>query len=152
MTGHGIAFEGLSDVQREVVLAPPGRLVFLGGAGAGKSLVVAERAARLIRDGATRPDRVLILAPSRRAALELGERVGEGCGATPMASSFHGFALAILRRCYREMGYVHLPELLSRPATSTCSEASSPRRIPRSGPITRPPWSRPLSASSPTTS
>lgn len=105
----------LTEVQLLAVDAPPGRLIFLGTPGSGKSTVVVERAIRLVRSGAAKPDAVLLLAPSRRAANALGrsvhERLGAGVGLT--ATSFHGLALAILRRHYRDLGYARRPELLS---------------------------------------
>src|SRR3990172_5035131 len=105
----------LTQVQWDMVTAPAGRRVFLGGPGAGKSLVLAERAARLIASGITQPDAVLLWAPSRRAAAALGDQAHRRLwgGLAPTATSFHGLALAILRRHYREMGYGRPPQLLA---------------------------------------
>ncbi|MBI3979576.1 MAG: ATP-dependent helicase [Chloroflexi bacterium] len=105
----------LTEVQREVIEAPPGRQVFLARAGAGKTLVLGERAVRLVERGIARADQLLLLAPSRRVALALGNHVRSRLGNTvaPVAASFHGLALAIQRRHYRELGYRRLPQVLT---------------------------------------
>ncbi|MBI4317147.1 MAG: ATP-dependent helicase [Chloroflexi bacterium] len=105
---------GLTAVQRQVVEAPAARRVFIGGPGAGKSLVVGERAVWLLASGVARPEHVLLLAPSRRAANALAEHVRRrlGSGLLPIATTFHGLAAGILRRHYRELGYQRRPEIL----------------------------------------
>ena len=104
----------LSSVQLKVVDAPLGRLVFIGTPGSGKSTVIVERAIKLVRSGVAEPDALLLLAPSRRAAVAIGnsvnDRLGNGSGIT--ATSFHGLAMAILRRHYKDAGYLRPPQLL----------------------------------------
>ena len=106
----------LSGVQLRIASAPPGRLVFLGGPGAGKTTVLAARTAQLIRSGLARPQEVLVLAPSRRAASALAARARARLGgsASPESLSFHGLALALVRRHYRALGYGRPPTLLGR--------------------------------------
>ncbi|MBI2863863.1 MAG: ATP-dependent helicase [Chloroflexi bacterium] len=110
----GDAQSSLTEVQRQVVEGPAGKLVFLGGPGAGKSLVVAERAVWLVASGTARAGDVLLLAPSRRAAAPLGDRLRQRLGSArpPMATSFHSLALTILHIHYRAMGYRRLPRIL----------------------------------------
>ncbi|MDA8186996.1 MAG: ATP-dependent DNA helicase [Dehalococcoidales bacterium] len=105
----------LSEPQRAAVTAAPGRLVFMGGPGSGKSLVICERAIWLVANNVARAGEVLVLAPSRRAAVTLDEYIRRrraGTGA-PTATSFHGLALTILRRHYRELGYGQMPQILN---------------------------------------
>jgi len=103
----------LSAVQAEAVAAS-GKVVFLTGPGGGKSLVVGERAARLIETGAARPEEVLILAPARRAVSALSDYLQRRLPGfpAPAITTFHGLALIILRAHYRRLGYSQFPEVL----------------------------------------
>jgi DNA helicase-2/ATP-dependent DNA helicase PcrA len=61
--------------QAAVIGAPPGPLAVIAGAGSGKSETMAARLVWLVANGAVRPDRVLGLTFTRKAAAELAERV-----------------------------------------------------------------------------
>ena len=104
----------LTRLQRELAGAPRDRVVFLGGPGSGKTTVLAERAAWLITSGTARPEEVLILAPSRRAATAVQRQARRNLGGRPgpEALSFHGLALTLLRRHYAALGYTRPPNLL----------------------------------------
>src|SRR5205085_605063 len=100
----------LSDEQRLVVLAPPGPVLVLAGAGSGKTRVLCHRVAHLVRSG-TQEARVLLMTFTNRAAREMVRRaaglVGEpapgGGPAAPgrplaaWAGTFHHVALRLLR-------------------------------------------------------
>jgi DNA helicase-2/ATP-dependent DNA helicase PcrA len=64
----------LTPAQARAVDHPSGPLLVLGGAGSGKTTVLAARFARLVADGAA-PESVLALSPSSAAAAELRRRV-----------------------------------------------------------------------------
>src|SRR3954462_13555746 len=66
--------DGLAAAQREAVTHPSGPLLVLGGAGTGKTRVLARRFACLVDEG-TAADGVLSLAFSPAAAAEMRERV-----------------------------------------------------------------------------
>jgi len=61
--------------QAAVIGAPPGPLAVIAGAGSGKSETMAARLVWLAANGLVRPERVLGLTFTRKAAAELGERV-----------------------------------------------------------------------------
>ncbi|TAK28657.1 MAG: ATP-dependent helicase [Chloroflexota bacterium] len=114
MTGQGDGLT-LSDIQRQAVEAPKGKWAFLGGPGAGKTLVIGQRAIRLVAEGIAPADRVLVLAPAGRAARALRVQIQTGLrgAAGPRATSFYGLALAIVESHYRALGYARSPRILS---------------------------------------
>jgi DNA helicase II / ATP-dependent DNA helicase PcrA len=61
--------------QATVIEAPPGPLAVIAGAGSGKSETMAARLVWLVANGMVRPDRVLGLTFTRKAAGELADRV-----------------------------------------------------------------------------
>jgi DNA helicase-2/ATP-dependent DNA helicase PcrA len=61
--------------QAAVIGAPPGPLAIIAGAGSGKSETMAARLVWLVANGLVRPDRVLGLTFTRKAAAELADRV-----------------------------------------------------------------------------
>ena len=97
--------------QAAVIAAPPGPLVVIAGAGAGKTETMAARVVWLVANGYTRPDQVLGLTFTRKAAGQLMRRVrtrlarlaGTAAGGTvrveepPTISTYHAFAGILLR-------------------------------------------------------
>jgi DNA helicase-2/ATP-dependent DNA helicase PcrA len=65
----------LNPEQRRVVLAPPGPLLVLAGAGSGKTLTLAARVAYAVKTGRVAPEQVLAITFTTRAAHELRERI-----------------------------------------------------------------------------
>ena len=99
-----------------MIAAPPGPLVVIAGAGAGKTETMAARVVWLIANGYAEPGQVLGLTFTRKAAGQLLRRVrsrlarlaGVGLGATgagdavesagtPLVSTYHAFAGSLLR-------------------------------------------------------
>ncbi|MFF4095947.1 ATP-dependent helicase [Streptomyces sp. NPDC001834] len=88
----------LDAAQRAVVDHPGGPLLVLAGPGTGKTTTLVEAvAARVARGGD--PGRVLVLTFSRKAAVELRDRMAVRMGATrsPQATTFHSFCYALVR-------------------------------------------------------
>ncbi|HEX4132446.1 MAG TPA: UvrD-helicase domain-containing protein [Pirellulales bacterium] len=98
----------LNDAQRAAVTTRSGPLLVLAGAGTGKTRVVTFRIAELIRHG-TRPDRILGVTFTNKAAAEMQSRAAELLGkrlpAKPEISTFHSLCVRILRRNIRRLGY-----------------------------------------------
>jgi len=89
----------LSREQRAAVEHPGGPLLVLGGAGSGKTTVLAERFAHLVGDGAP-PESLLVLCYSTAAADALRERLEDrlpGAYEELAVTTFHGFCARLLR-------------------------------------------------------
>ncbi|WP_328887201.1 ATP-dependent helicase [Streptomyces sp. NBC_00316] len=88
----------LDAAQRAVVDHPGGPLLVLAGPGTGKTTTLVEAvAARVARGGD--PARILVLTFSRKAAVELRDRMAARLGAArgPQATTFHSFCYALVR-------------------------------------------------------
>ena len=104
-----MSFNGLNPPQREAVNTLCGPLLVLAGAGTGKTRVVTYRIANLIKHG-TRPDRILAVTFTRKAAGEMQERAAALLrapkkAARPEISTFHALCVRILRRNIQHLGY-----------------------------------------------
>lgn len=106
---------GLNEPQMEAVNTLSGPLLVLAGAGSGKTRVVTFRVANLIRHR-TKPDRILAVTFTNKAANEMQERIGEQIGhkkksakgealPRPQIGTFHSNCVQILRRHARKLGY-----------------------------------------------
>ncbi|MET8720113.1 ATP-dependent helicase [Streptomyces misionensis] len=88
----------LDAAQRAVVDHRAGPLLVLAGPGTGKTTTLIESvAARIARGGD--PERILVLTFSRRAALDLRDRMAQRIGAAraPRATTFHSYGYALVR-------------------------------------------------------
>jgi DNA helicase-2/ATP-dependent DNA helicase PcrA len=115
---------GLNAAQREAAgfgvsdaasCSTAGPLLIVAGAGAGKTLTLAARVARLVMAGAD-PSRLLLLTFSRRAAVEMERRVGrvlhealglaplQGTPRLPWSGTFHSVGARILRSVAAQVG------------------------------------------------
>lgn len=100
MTSQSPWVQGLNDAQKQAVLHNHGPLLILAGAGSGKTTVLVARTGRLIDEGVCRPDEILVLTFTNKAARELKERVANRIGKAGKdiwAGTFHSFGLNILR-------------------------------------------------------
>ncbi|MGW2590441.1 ATP-dependent helicase [Streptomyces sp. NPDC001515] len=88
----------LDAAQRAVVDHPGGPLLVLAGPGTGKTTTLVEAVAARVDRGAD-PARMLILTFSRKAAVELRDRMAARLGALrgPQATTFHSFCYALVR-------------------------------------------------------
>ncbi|MFF6837537.1 ATP-dependent helicase [Streptomyces tanashiensis] len=88
----------LDAVQREVVDHTGGPLLVLAGPGTGKTTTLVEAVAARMENGAD-PERLLVLTFSRKAAVELRDRMATRLGGRrpPQATTFHSYCYALIR-------------------------------------------------------
>ncbi|MFF6810310.1 ATP-dependent helicase [Streptomyces sp. NPDC012403] len=106
----------LDAAQRSVVDHKTGPLLVLAGPGTGKTTTLVESvAARIARGGD--PERILVLTFSRKAAVELRDRMALRIGAAraPQATTFHSFCYALIRAHQDSDLFVEPLRLLSGP-------------------------------------
>jgi len=104
-TGGVNLLEGLNPPQSEAVQHAHGPLLILAGPGSGKTRVVTRRIAWLISEAGVRPDEILAITFTNKAAKEMRARV-EALMPTPGAwiSTFHSMCARILRRDIEILG------------------------------------------------
>ncbi|QFR00186.1 ATP-dependent helicase [Streptomyces phaeolivaceus] len=102
--------------QRGVVDHERGPLLVLAGPGTGKTTTLVESVAARVARGAD-PARVLVLTFSRKAAVELRDRMALRMGAprAPQATTFHSFCYALVRAHQDSDLFVEPLRLLSGP-------------------------------------
>ncbi|MFD0317171.1 ATP-dependent helicase [Streptomyces flavalbus] len=106
----------LDAAQRAVVDHGAGPLLVLAGPGTGKTTTLVESVAARIARGA-HPERILVLTFSRKAAVDLRDRMALRIGAAraPRATTFHSFSYALVR-AHQDSGlFVEPLRLLSGP-------------------------------------
>ena len=99
--------------QSAAVAHGEGPALVLAGPGSGKTRVIVERAVRLIDEGHARPDELLVLTFSRKAATDLRERIAarlQRSYASFPVTTFHAFCFSVLTRD------AATPPRLARPA------------------------------------
>lgn len=98
----------LNDVQKEAVVNTDGAMLILAGAGSGKTRVLTTKVAYLIKEKGVRPDNVLAITFTNKAAKEMKERIYSLVGNDAFKiqiSTFHSFGLKILKQNYNLLGY-----------------------------------------------
>ena len=110
----------LNPAQREAVLTTEGPLLVIAGAGSGKTRVLTYRVAHLLAAVGVKPNEILAITFTNKAAQEMKERVERQLGPIARAiwiMTFHSACGRILRREAERLGYrVELHDLrLGRP-------------------------------------
>ena len=130
LTAEERILDGLSDAQREAVLHGDGPLLIIAGAGTGKTTVLTRRIAHLISSKRARPEEILALTFTEKAAVEMAERVDQlipyGYAETWIAT-FHAFGDHVLRGGALDAGIqTRVPGPHQGPSRSSfCGSASS---------------------------
>ena len=92
----------LNPAQREAVEQMDGPVLMLAGAGTGKTKALTARIVHLLNTGRARPNEILAVTFTNKAAREMKNRVGRMLGQTvegmPWLGTFHAICVKLLRR------------------------------------------------------
>ncbi len=109
MTQNGISAlrNALNPAQQEAVAHDEGPMLVVAGAGSGKTRVLTARVARLVSAGLARPDQILAVTFTNKAAGEMRERVGVLLSTDPRGlwvGTFHAIGARLVRRYADRVG------------------------------------------------
>ena len=94
--------DDLNPAQRQAVETMDGPVLMLAGAGTGKTKALTTRIVHLLNTGRARPNEILAVTFTNKAAREMKERVGRTLGQTiegmPWLGTFHSVCVKLLRR------------------------------------------------------
>ena len=94
--------KGLNAEQRQAVEQADGPVLVLAGAGTGKTRVLTTRIAHILWTRRARPNEILAVTFTNKAAREMKERIGHllggGAEGMPWLGTFHSIGMRILRR------------------------------------------------------
>ena len=94
--------DGLNPAQREAVECLDGPVLMLAGAGTGKTKALTARIVHLLNTGSARPNEILAVTFTNKAAREMKNRVGGMLGQAiegmPWLGTFHSICVKLLRR------------------------------------------------------
>jgi DNA helicase-2/ATP-dependent DNA helicase PcrA len=128
--------DDLNPAQREAVERLDGPVLMLAGAGTGKTKALTSRIVHLLNTGSARPNEILSVTFTNKAAREMKERVGRTLGQAiegmPWLGTFHSICVKLLRR--------HA-ELISIPGAPAVNRAESDDVLDTydQGPVPQPP-------------
>ena len=107
--------DDLDPEQRDAASVVSGPVCILAGAGTGKTRTITHRIAHQIASGTARPDEVLAVTFTDRAAGELRERIARLGVGRVRAATFHAAAWAQLRYFWSRWSDAPLPDVLDQP-------------------------------------
>ena len=99
---HTPYLDGLNSAQRLAVETTEGPVLLLAGAGTGKTRTLTTRLAHLLATGRCRPNEILAVTFTNKAAREMRQRVagliGDAVQGMPWLGTFHSIGAKLLRR------------------------------------------------------
>ncbi|CRL11442.1 ATP-dependent DNA helicase PcrA [Phaeobacter italicus] len=94
--------DGLNPAQRQAVECLEGPVLMLAGAGTGKTKALTARIVHLLMTGSAKPNEILAVTFTNKAAREMKDRVGAMLGqaieGVPWLGTFHSICVKLLRR------------------------------------------------------
>ena len=102
----------LNENQQRAVTAEPGPVLVISGAGTGKTRTLTHRIAYLIKTNVVKPEEILAITFTNKAASEMNERVEQLLGESqgnekPFIGTFHRFCNQFLRKEAHHAGRIH---------------------------------------------
>ncbi|UCF37314.1 MAG: UvrD-helicase domain-containing protein [Acidobacteriota bacterium] len=116
----------LNEPQQTAVKHTGGPLLILAGAGSGKTRTITYKIAYLIAKGITRPEQILAVTFTNKAAAEMRSRVEQLLGSVPslpLVCTFHSLGVRLLRRHAECIGF--------RPDFTICDTDDQKRVVKR---------------------
>ena len=107
----------LNEAQQEAVSILEGPALVVAGAGSGKTRVITYRTAYLLLSEAARPQNILAVTFTNKAAAEMRNRIAsltENQFQLPLISTFHSFGAQFLRRHIQALGYTRISQSMMR--------------------------------------
>ena len=100
------------DHQRAAIEHVHGPMLVIAGAGTGKTSVLTQRIAQLVREGHAQPHEILALTYTINAANEMRERLRKLLNTSQVqAFTFHDFCLGLLKRVHKDFGVLDEKDL-----------------------------------------
>ena len=102
--------------QLSAIKHDPAPLLILAGAGTGKTTTIVARIAELISKKNIKPQEILVLTYTVKAAENFKERLSNIVGSeidSLQSYNYHAFAKLVSMEFYRELGYSYEPELIT---------------------------------------
>jgi len=100
---------GLTEEQKEAVIEGDGIFLLLGGAGTGKTTTLAHRVAYLIEEKRVKPENILTVTFSNKAAFDMKTKIerliGEGAIRNLWIGTFHSLGIKILSKGAERLGF-----------------------------------------------
>ena len=91
----------LNPAQQDAVTTKNGSLLVIAGAGSGKTRVITSRITHLILEYDVRPEQIVALTFTNKAAKEMQQRVGhylQGVTTLPVVATFHSYCVRLLKK------------------------------------------------------
>ncbi len=106
---RSVILDGLEPSQREAVVSGDGVVVVMGSAGTGKTYTLARRIAYLVKEKGVRPEKILAITFTGKAAsnlkTEVASLIGELATRKLWAGTFHSMAMRIFLRGAERLGF-----------------------------------------------
>lgn len=106
--------KNLNERQREIISNPTGVKLIISGPGTGKTATLINYISEVIRSGLAKPEQILAVTFTNRAAEEMKERVAKVIEEKVYISTLHSFATQVLRR-YPPRGFKSNFKIIDEP-------------------------------------